>query len=61
MNEKILKREIATSQNTRPSFVEIEKVEELGGDERKVYAKIKGFKRTILMRGCNVLATRVRV
>ena len=61
MNEKMLKREIATSQSTRPCFVEIVKVEELGGEERKVLVKIKGFKRTVFMRGNNVLATMVRV
>ncbi len=61
MNEKILKREIATSQSTRPTYVEIERVDELGNDERKVICKIKGFKRTVLMRGNNVLATMVRV
>ena len=61
MSERELKREIATSQGTRPNFVEIENVQELGGDERKVYVKVKGFKRTVLMRGINVLATLVRV
>ena len=61
MSERELKREIATSQGTRPNFVEIENVQELGGDERKVYVKVKGFKRTVLMRGNNVLATMVRV
>ena len=43
MNEKMLKREIAMSQSTRPCFVEIEKVEELG-KERKNTPELKDVK-----------------
>ena len=59
--ERKLRYEIALVQRTRPHFVEIEKVDELGDGERKVFCKVKGFKRTVLMRGSNVLATMARI
>lgn len=59
--ERKIKNEIALIERTKPMYVEIEQIHELGSNERKVYCKIKGFKRTVLMRGYNVLATMARV
>lgn len=59
--ERKLRYEIALVERTKPMFVDIERVNELGNGERKIFCKVKGLKLTVLMRGYNVLATMVRV
>ena len=59
--EKKVRYEIALVNRTKPMFVDIERVDELGENERKVFCKIKGFKYTVLMRGDIVLATMARI
>lgn len=59
--ERKLKREIALVASTKPMFVEIERIYELGNDERKVFVKIRGFKYTVFMRGDFVWATMARI
>lgn len=61
IDEKRIKRAIAYIQSTHFYYIEIEEIQELGGDERKVFCKMKGFKYTALMRGYIVLAIMARI
>lgn len=59
--EKVIKRNIAAVERTKAMYVDIERVFELDNGERKIYAKVKGFKRTIFARGDIVLAVLARI
>ena len=59
--ERKLRYEIALVERTKPMYVDIERVHELGNGEQKVFCRVKGLKLTVLMRGYIVLATMVRI
>ena len=59
--ERKIKYEISLAERTKPMYVDIERVDELGNNERKVFVKVKGFKRTVYMRGYDILATMARI
>lgn len=55
--ERKLRYKISLILNTKPAFVTIDKTEEMGGNKRKIYATVRGYKYGVLMDGARIEQT----
>ena len=59
--ERKIKHELSLLFRTKPMYIVLERIHELGNDERKVFITVKGFKYTVYMCGYHALAALARV
>ena len=55
--ERKLRYKISLVLNTKPFFVTIDKTEEIGGNKRKIFATVRGYKYGVLMDGARIEQT----